>query len=84
MNTDKENIIKALSEALGIDFIELSNINADQDLRDWGMDSLKSIDVIVSLESEFGIEIEDEDLMVENFNTVEKMVKLINKYVNSK
>jgi acyl carrier protein len=84
MLIDKECIIKVISDTINVDIVKFSEIKIDEDLRDWGLDSLKSIDVIVSLEKEFEIAIEDEDLLMENFNTVEKMIKLVNKYTNAK
>ena len=52
------------------------------DLRSEGLDSLKTIELIVCLEGEFGIEIDDEDLLVENFSSITNIVKVLSeKYI---
>ena len=81
MDISKDKIVEIFSKTMGVDIAEFSNLKVTDDLRDWGLDSLKSIDVIVALEEEYDISIEDSDLLLDNFNTVEKMVKLIEKYV---
>ncbi len=81
MGVDKEHVIKILSETISVKVDAFSDIKETDDLRDWGLDSLKSIDVIVALEDEFNIAIDDDDLLIENFNTVEKILKLIDKYL---
>lgn len=49
-------------------------LHYDADLRNEGLDSLRTIQLIVSLEAEFGIEIDDGDLLVENFSTINKII----------
>jgi len=83
MTVDKQQVTKILSETINVDINELADIKMEDDLRDWGLDSLKSIDVIVALENEFDIAIEDEDLLVDNFNTIEKIINLVKKYTDS-
>ncbi len=82
MDISKDKIVEIFSKTMGVDILEFSNLKVTDDLRDWGLDSLKSIDVIVGLEEEYDISIEDSDLLLDNFNTVEKMMKLIEKYVH--
>ena len=83
MSIDRQQTIKILSETMNVDINEITNAKEEDDLRDWGLDSLNSIDVIVALESEFDIAIEDEDLLIDNFNTIEKIIKLVKKYTDS-
>ena len=37
------------------------------------MDSLNFVELIVRIEEEYDISIEDEDLLIENFNTISKI-----------
>jgi acyl carrier protein len=83
MTVDKQQVLKILSETINVDINKLADVKPEDDLRDWGLDSLKSIDVIVALENEFNIAIEDEDLLIDNFNTIEKIIQLIKKYTDS-
>lgn len=52
-------------------------ISYDTDLRNEGLDSVKTIELIVNLEIEFDIEIDDQDLLVENFSTIHKIAILL-------
>lgn len=42
-------------------------LSAEEDLKEYGMDSLNAIELVVALEMEFGIEFSEEDLLVDNF-----------------
>lgn len=42
-----------------------------------GIDSLKTLQLIVELEQVFDIEVDDDDLLFENFATIHKIVELI-------
>jgi acyl carrier protein len=74
----EQAINKKLNEVLNRE----SNLEYTTDLRNEGLDSIKMIELIVSLEVEFDIEIEDQDLLIENFSTIEKIASLFSeKYV---
>jgi acyl carrier protein len=49
----------------------------DTDLRNNGLDSIKTIELIVIFETTFDIQIEDQDLLVENFSTVNRILSLL-------
>lgn len=84
MTADRDNILKMLISALKIDESEVANITDDTDLREHGLDSITSIETIVMLEEAFDISVDDDDLYIENFNTLGKIVELINKCLNNK
>lgn len=52
------------------------NIRAEATFKDLGADSLDIVEIIMSFEETFGIEIKDED--AEKIKTVEQAVNLIN------
>ena len=59
--------------------IDESKITLDAKLKeDLELDSLDSVELIMSAEEEFGIEIPDEDVM--NFNTVNDIVNYIEEH----
>lgn len=60
----------------GIDFEASSNFIDDELL-----DSFDIIEVISAIEEEYGIEIEGEDIIPENFENVEAIEILIKKYL---
>lgn len=47
-----------------------SNIKHDQNLKEFGMDSTQFVRIIVSVELEYDIEFEDEDLLMSDLNTI--------------
>ncbi|HDR3523489.1 hypothetical protein C1N66_33165 (plasmid) [Bacillus cereus] len=70
---NKKLVIKTLETVLERKIVLDPNIN----LKDEGLDSLKTIELIVSLEEEFDIQIDDEDLIIDNFLTIGKMFNLL-------
>ncbi|RAI89564.1 acyl carrier protein [Paenibacillus pabuli] len=60
---------------------ETMTINSSKEL---GLDSLQCIRMIVDLEKKFDIEIEDEGLLLENFKSVDTIVKLVNSILDKK
>lgn len=68
-----EKIRKILSEQLGV---EESTIQRESLLaEDLGADSLDAIDIVMSVEDEFGLEVPDE--VIESMTTVGDIVKFI-------
>lgn len=47
------------------------------DLREYGLDSIKCIHIVVDLELEFGVVVPDEELVMENMSSVKRMVSNI-------
>lgn len=66
-----EKIKEIVGTVLELDEVQIEKINIDSDLLELGLDSLNAIEVIVNLESEFDIEVEDEDLMIDNLSTID-------------
>jgi acyl carrier protein len=76
--TEKVNDI--ISEQLGVKKEEIKPESSFID--DLGADSLDTVEVVMALEEEFGIEIPDED--AEKITTVGEAVKYIEEKVNKK
>ncbi|BBH22589.1 hypothetical protein Back11_39340 [Paenibacillus baekrokdamisoli] len=55
------------------------SLGMDINLMEHGLDSLTAIQLIVALEEEMGITFDDEYLLLENFETIEKIVMVIEK-----
>lgn len=74
----KEKVLAVLSETCpDIDF------TMDADLVDDGvLDSLSIVSVISALSTEFSVTLPLEELVPENFNSVDAIVELLEKYVN--
>jgi len=70
---DMERIKKIIAEQLGVDEAEISPESHFID--DLGADSLDTVELVMALEEEFGIEIPDED--AEKIQTVGDVAKYI-------
>lgn len=70
-----EKVKEILAEELSL---ELDEINDDSDIReDLGADSLDMVQLVMSLEDEFDLEIENEE--IQSVTTVKGIVEFINK-----
>lgn len=77
----EKTIRNKLAEVLKIENSE--EISLDKDLKEYGMDSLNAIELVVALEMEFGIEFAEDDLLVDNLCTVQKIILVVRKYQES-
>lgn len=78
-----EKIIrKKLGEIMQIENPE--KLSVEKDLKDYGMDSLNAIELVVALEMEFGIEFSEEDLLVDNLCTIQKLMATVEKYLQKR
>lgn len=55
----------------------IDSIDLDTDLVEYGLDSINAIELIVRLEEEFEIEVDDDDLLIDNINTLNKLISII-------
>lgn len=74
--TTQERVLRILTEELGIDEAEL--IPKAKFREDLGADDVDMLNIVVSLEDEFKIEIPDED-DVENIETVQDLLDYVDK-----
>ncbi|MGF7050450.1 acyl carrier protein [Paenibacillus sp. DS2015] len=66
-----------------LEISENQEIGYKEDLSILGLDSLKSISLVVELEMLFDIAFEDEELLMQNFSSIEKIAQLVNEKVNN-
>ena len=69
-----------LGELLELDEESVGALTGDADLIELGLDSLKAIELVVHIEDNFGIMISDDDLLVDNLSSIEKIESLIATY----
>lgn len=81
MELRRSDVINILSKALDVDINVLSQIGDDEDIGQYGLDSIKGIQAMILLEAEFDIELVDEDLLLENVNTINKIKKTFENYI---
>ncbi|KAF0815846.1 MULTISPECIES: phosphopantetheine-binding protein [Cytobacillus] len=86
MNTSKENLYSAIKEILNETLGSDKEIGIEEDLISVGLDSLNTVSLILDLEEHFDIGFDDNELLTENFSSIEKIATKIiektgNKYV---
>lgn len=77
---NKEKIFTILCMCIEKQQEEIKDISLDSNLLDVGLDSLKFIKFIVTIEEEFNIEVLDSDLLACNFETLSKLYQTLQKY----
>lgn len=77
----KEQIIKVMQDVL---HIENPQIDGDKDLSELGLTSISLINIIVGLEDCLDFEFDEEDLLLDNLNTINKIEKCVEKTLSSK
>lgn len=76
----EKKIREKLMEIMELD--DVGKISLEEDLREYGMDSLNAIELVVALEMEFEMKFDEDDLLVDNLCTIQKLQDAVKKYVN--
>lgn len=75
------DIVKdCLARALDKDENELCHISEDEKLEEYGLDSLYFVRLLVLIEEKFKFTFNDSDVLIENFDTLQKISDMIYKY----
>ncbi len=74
----RETITELIRNVISLDADR--EIKDDENLIDLGLDSIKTIEIVVELEDGFDIEIDEDDLMLDNFSTISKIMELVKRY----
>ena len=73
----KEKILEVVNE----NYPEIDFESSDELVDDGTLDSLTVVGIISALSAEFGVELPYEEIIPENFNSVDAMAELFAKYV---
>jgi len=76
MAVDTEKVRQIVADQLGVDLEEVTTEASFVD--DLGADSLDTVELVMALEEEFGLEIPDED--AEKISTVQDAIKYIDEH----
>lgn len=80
MKIIEEDIYQILSSILDVEIDFIKNMNKDEDLATHGMTSISAIQLVVMLEETYEFEFKDEDLLIDRFNTLNKLFGLLASY----
>lgn len=78
-----DKVFDLLYELLELSKDEIGRLTETSNLVEYGLDSLKAIEFVVNLEIEFGIEFDDNDLLLDNLDTIEKIISIVEKYLDN-
>lgn len=77
----EEFVRGVLQEILDLDEETVEGLSVDSDLIEFGLDSLKAIELVVHIEDNYDIIILDDDLLIDNISTIEKIMDMIKRYI---
>lgn len=80
MKVDLDDIYTMIASTLDLDETEVNEIDGDEDLAQYGLESITSIQLVVMLEEKYNIVFDNDDLLMSKYNTINKLVKLLEKY----
>ena len=82
-NSANEDIVEAIRNFIKQRFPLASSVNLTRDmsLLDAGIvDSLGVLDLVEFMEEQFGVEAQDEDLVAENFDSIDTLTRFVKKH----
>jgi acyl carrier protein len=76
MDELKQQIISIIKETLPT-ITDSDNIDEDNNLQNFGLDSLRCVELVIALEDYFKIEIPEEKLSINNFSNLQDILLLV-------
>mgnify|MGYP001088531152 CR=1 FL=1 len=76
----EKEVVKIISDVLMLDNNVVNSLSGESNLIDIGLDSIKAIEIIVCIEEKFGITVNEEDLLIDKIDNINKIIGLIKKY----
>lgn len=77
MDDIRNKVMECVALVLHTDIENVKKMSGDQPLRVIGMDSLNIMDIVVNLEDMFNTTFNEEELLMENINTIGKLTGII-------
>lgn len=79
-----KSAMEILSEILKKEEQEMELIDSNSNLETYGLESIEAIKLVVSLEEAYDFEFRDEDLIFDKFNTINKLLNLLDGYLGNR
>jgi methoxymalonate biosynthesis acyl carrier protein len=80
---DKLELKEIVAGVLRLERSVLEEIEEKTDLRNYNLSSITAVELLVSLEDRFDIVISEDDLLLENLHTIQRIQELIAKYTSN-
>ena len=77
-----EDLVEIVTSVLKTEEMWLDALQEDTDLRNYNLSSITAVELIVAVEERYDIIVPEDDLMIENVNTISKLRQLITKYIS--
>lgn len=74
---NRSEVISKITQEVRDILQSAEDIDVQQNLTELGLDSLASVNLLIQLEEIFNIEFDDEDLVTDNFSSIENICNLI-------
>lgn len=72
-------IVEIVALVFRLDSEQVRRMSADDPLSTIGLDSLNCMEIVVNVEEEFGVAFHDEELLLDNLNTINKLCAMVSK-----
>lgn len=75
-----EELMEIVASVLSTEDMSLEHVDEHTDLRNFYLSSITAMSLVVAVEERYGIIVSEDDLLIENVNTIHKLKQLILKY----
>lgn len=72
-------IVEIVAMVFRLDSEKVRKMSGDEPLSTIGLDSLNCMEIVVNIEEEFAITFHDEELLLDNLNTINKLCGAVSK-----
>ncbi|MBO9599794.1 MAG: acyl carrier protein [Cohnella sp.] len=72
-------IVEIVALVFRLDSEQVRKMSADEPLSTIGLDSLNCMEIVVNIEEEFAVAFHDEELLLDNLNTINKLCAMVSK-----
>lgn len=77
-------VIECVALVLNVHIEDADQVTGEEDLREFGLSSFNFMQVVVTLEREFGFRFDPDELLIENIDTVNKITDFIQQRIEAK
>jgi len=81
VSEQQQQVVPLLAQVLKMAPADLDNLQPDDDLREYGLNSLSAVELIVELENHLNIMIDDDNLLLEELSTLRRIENMLAHYV---